>query len=482
MHFALCTRINRRCTFTQYVSLALHDLQMSESANSPDDDVCVVIGRGLEAYATAMGWSLSWEPSPRHRICYPIEVHGCDRLVCDLEVFLSAHPTIEELSRLELNLQDDVGSDVSVSILRPREAPNAKKRGRDTDEVKADNVWEVPSDVVSKEDEKKSKTFWFGSYASESTPPLSDVLKPVFSAFAAQYEMGEENGFRHVQFTGKVDKRCTLVQLRSKLLEQGAKLPIYLKPVEKPRLLAPKGCVAYCTKEDTRVPGTQPLVVGMTAKDLKGDQGKRSDLELVNAAMLAFPKNMPLLRKLRELDTKFPSAMMRYGHGIEKVLTRAHHDRPFRKPPGDPFPWQAAMLEKLHGEKEHRLIYWIWDSTGNVGKSCLVTHARAQGLHCLVVSEGLARDINLLFDYQDVVFYDVPRSMPSSQLEEWFLTCEGFKNGEVLSSKYLSVTKSFDDSPHLVFLANVPPPEQRRGFSGDRTVVLDLNHLPVFTL
>lgn len=138
-------------------------------------------------------------------------------------------------------------------------------------------------------------------------------------------------------------------------------------------------------------------------------------------------------------------------------------------------PWQSELSKLLLEKPNDRNIYWVWEETGNVGKSALCKKL-CVSLGALVC-EGKTADIfNGIYNYKQefkrypkIVLIDCPRSnlgyMNYGALEK-------VKNGLIFNSKYESKMMVFN-SPHVVVFANEEPIEGK--FSEDRIIIKKIN-------
>lgn len=143
--------------------------------------------------------------------------------------------------------------------------------------------------------------------------------------------------------------------------------------------------------------------------------------------------------------------------------------------------WQACLWELLTQEPDNRLIWWIYDETGNIGKSafakflcinekCLVVDGKANDIFC-----GIAGYKDEKGYYPEIVVIDCPRHNFGFMN---YGAIEKVKNGLVFSGKYESKQMIFN-SPHVVVFANQEP--DRTKFSIDRwkiKKIIDVNSWP----
>jgi len=455
----------------------LHTLvTMSSSAHTPYDEPPRGLERDIGRWLSSMGITATLGADSQHSRCFSVElVCGDGTIVSRYDCWLDREATNEELACLYEFLREWVDDPIVIFF-----GPRHKKRPRSasSDTIDLDPAQEEEDDFsdthVPEAEKNKQKFFFFGSYrytgtAEEHKDRITSVMDPLFDSWRAQVEVGEEKGFPHVQFTGRVKKRTTINKLVTHLEDQGAARPIWVRWCEKERLLAPRGTGAYCAKEDTRMAGTTTVEVNFDAKNLGKQQGKRSDLLLVAAKIQEFPPAGVMSKedKLRTLDKEFGPQMIRYGANISAMVERQHVSRNTLPIP-IPYDWQRDMLERLRSPPEDRKIFWVWGHVGCRGKSTLVRLAQAEGLSCTALGGKLA-DISYLYDHESIVFFDVPRAAKHADIEDWFKAAESLKGGWIVSTKWATKRKQFDP-PHIVFLANIPPPEGNSIWTSDRVI------------
>lgn len=137
-----------------------------------------------------------------------------------------------------------------------------------------------------------------------------------------------------------------------------------------------------------------------------------------------------------------------------------------------PYPYQQLILDryaehKAAAKKDTRKIYWMWETTGNVGKSALTRHLALHN-NILTVDSGKKEDIaqalKTLPKQPDLVIIDLPRAVKLPKTTASAL--EALKNGIIFSGKYESGSIILRQSPMVVVFANYPPPDGM--FSVDR--------------
>jgi len=141
-------------------------------------------------------------------------------------------------------------------------------------------------------------------------------------------------------------------------------------------------------------------------------------------------------------------------------------------------PWQAALLDVVEEDPNPRAIHWIWENTGNVGKSWMANY-----LGCLkgatILTAGKKVDMAYIYAQKptNIVIFDLSRTTETTEeqrkhfLDGIYSLAEDLKNGRVVSTKYESKTVFFSP-PHVVFFANFPPDMTK--WSADRYLIQEL--------
>jgi len=136
--------------------------------------------------------------------------------------------------------------------------------------------------------------------------------------------------------------------------------------------------------------------------------------------------------------------------------------------------WQLDLKAELDKEPDDRTILWLWEPTGNVGKSAFAKHYAIKGNAILAL--GSAHNVKAAIALWmknspeadlKYVFYDIPRS--STDVD--YTALEQIKNGCFFSGKYESGSVVFPDV-HLVCFSNREPIYDQ--LSKDRWKVIEI--------
>lgn len=135
----------------------------------------------------------------------------------------------------------------------------------------------------------------------------------------------------------------------------------------------------------------------------------------------------------------------------------------------EPYGWQLSIMEILSKKPDKRIINWLWEPNGNVGKSTFCKYLVVK--HNAIMLTGKSQDMfNALKQCKSkrLIIVDTPRS------QQDFINygaLEQIKNGLVFSGKYESCQLVFN-TPHLIVFSNEPPDYEK--MSQDRWNVIDI--------
>ncbi|WAB05087.1 replication associated protein [Miresoil virus 123] len=139
------------------------------------------------------------------------------------------------------------------------------------------------------------------------------------------------------------------------------------------------------------------------------------------------------------------------------------------------YPWQLKIKDLLLGEPDQRSIYWIWEPTGNTGKSAFVKYMAVTHRNVLRATDGKKADIiNLAYnaDWEtevNALIIDLPRHNDGKLA---YGAVEDIKNGMITNTKYETGNKFFN-APHIIIFANQPPFDLS-AVSADRWVIREI--------
>ena len=254
-----------------------------------------------------------------------------------------------------------------------------------------------------------------------------------------QEEQGEQ-GTRHFQGYVQFSKKKRLSQVKRAISER-IHVEVARGTAEENR--------NYCTKESTRVVGTEPVEIGTIEY-----QGKRNDIAEFTEAMKS-----EILSDEQIVD-RFPAILAKYPRYVEKLRgierRRAIRISSLVARVG----WQTSLESVLSAEPHNRAVIWYCDEIGNAGKSYFARHY--VGRRKYIITGGKHQDIYYGYNYEEVVFFDLARTREDSVPYE---VIENFKNGYFLSTKYEVRAVTFN-IPHVVVFANFEP--DRTKLSHDR--------------
>lgn len=216
----------------------------------------------------------------------------------------------------------------------------------------------------------------------------------------------------------------------------------------------------YCKKDDTRADGESgPWEHGEIPEEFA--PGARTDLRELKEAIFSGKTKRQILDEYTDAVAKFPRF-------IDLCFREAVNDSVEKVTLDNPYPWQQQVLDMVSGEPTDREILWVFDSSGNTGKTHLATYLvdHHNAFYC---NGGKGVDIVYGYQAQPVVCFDYTRD---TQDYVNYSVIEQVKNGILFSSKYESGMKRFK-KPHVIIFANFTP--DRSKLSADRWVIVQIN-------
>lgn len=140
-------------------------------------------------------------------------------------------------------------------------------------------------------------------------------------------------------------------------------------------------------------------------------------------------------------------------------------------------PWQQALVDVVDETPNPRKIHWIWDASGNTGKSWMKTYLGTMKDACCL-SFGKRADLAHIFatSPKGIVVFDLTRTAAPTEGKEHsmdglYSLAEDLKNGCLTTTKYDSKTIFFP-SPHVIFFANWLPDMTK--WSEDRYLIKEI--------
>lgn len=126
----------------------------------------------------------------------------------------------------------------------------------------------------------------------------------------------------------------------------------------------------------------------------------------------------------------------------------------------DPLPWQREVIRMIKAEPDDRSIIWIYNASGNVGKSKLCKWLR-WGELATRIGLGTATQIKTSAIEKGAhrcYIVDLPRVRGSDETQAaLFSALEDIKNGWVESSMYGKSAELLMEPPHVVVFSNDMP-------------------------
>lgn len=137
-------------------------------------------------------------------------------------------------------------------------------------------------------------------------------------------------------------------------------------------------------------------------------------------------------------------------------------------------PWQEKCLNICDSEPDFRTVHWIWEDTGNVGKSQLARLLASKG-RTLVVRGGSCSDLlfivmnNPNIESMLTVLWDLPRE--NEGRVSWN-AIEQLKDGLITSTKYESGSRLLPPMNVVIFSNHMP--RDAHNISADRLKILKI--------
>jgi len=191
-------------------------------------------------------------------------------------------------------------------------------------------------------------------------------------------------------------------------------------------------------------------------------KGARSDLAEARDVIL---RKRSIAEVYQDEDPQVQAVLCKYPRYVAGLLAHRPID-----PILDPIlrPWQSELLANLQADPHPREIIWVWETTGNVGKTWF-SRLLVSNYGAIRFENAKSADIAMAYSSQSIVCFDYSRS----QYERInYSILESLKNGMLFSPKYESCHKVFP-VPHVVVFANWLPDKTQ--FSADRIRYVDLN-------
>jgi len=135
--------------------------------------------------------------------------------------------------------------------------------------------------------------------------------------------------------------------------------------------------------------------------------------------------------------------------------------------------WQSRLVDIVSEAPCPRKVYWIWDESGNSGKSFMAKYLMARH-DAAIFTNGKLADLAFAYTGEPVVVIDLARTSVE-HLDHWYTFIESLKNGILFSPKYESGSKIFKP-PHVVVFANFIPDTMTRytKLSADRWMEINI--------
>ena len=295
--------------------------------------------------------------------------------------------------------------------------------------------------------------------------PVNNRTRVTFIAY--QFEVGE-NGTPHIQAYFQLS-----MQMQASTFTDWLESKLGRRPHVEPQRGTSEQCVDYCSKEDTRAPDTQPVVLGeyRPIAGTSSRQGQRTDLEDVQRDIHEGMQLQELVEKHFAAFAKYDRFLRQYftdftQRSLTQTLTSEMSGTSLRT-------WQTELLSIVRGSPQPRKIHWWWEARGNVGKSFMARYLAMK--HSSVICQMMKKaDLLHMLSKQTTmpsVVFDLTRSCEAGAVSVVYEVLEMLSNGYICSGKYDSQAKWIQPL-HLIVFANFEP--DRTAMSEDRW---DVHHI-----
>ena len=195
-------------------------------------------------------------------------------------------------------------------------------------------------------------------------------------------------------------------------------------------------------------------------------KGKRNDIEDM---WLTYEKE-----GMAGVRTKHFNTWLKYPHFEQAAKQRAIQYKPFKGPLRT---WQRWFVNEVKKRDNDRVIHWLYDEKGGIGKSKLAHFLRDDGY--VQLSGPVANMAYMLDAGSTGVLFDITRTQ-SEAMDHIYQFAEQLKNGYVVSGKYHTHGIKFVPKTVIVFSNFKPDPTKWSSdrfliytshFNGDKTAV-----------
>jgi len=226
----------------------------------------------------------------------------------------------------------------------------------------------------------------------------------------------------------------------------------------------PANNISYVTgwKQDIEFPKTKHFVAPLygpvfwpSREAMEGEaKGKRNDIEEM---WLTYEKE-----GMAGVQSKHFSTWLKYPHFEQAAKQRAIQYKPFKGPLRT---WQRWFINEVKKRDNDRVIHWLYDEKGGIGKSKLAHFLRDDGY---VQLSGPVVNMAYMLDAGSTgVLFDITRTQADA-MDHIYQFAEQLKNGYVVSGKYHTHGIKFVPKTIIVFSNFKPDPTK---WSSDRFLV-----------
>jgi len=281
----------------------------------------------------------------------------------------------------------------------------------------------------------KQWSFTWNNYDDDSKTTIQSIYDESKATYIVyQEEIAPTTGTPHLQGFIALAKKQRRNQVRNLL--PGCHL-------EKITRGTAERMIAYCKKDDSRKPNTEPVEMGDPPV-----AGKRNDLESFKTAV--------------KEGTSWEDLMDSQSDVIARYMTfcRSYHTKfyPLPEPNRATFQhmnWHDTVNQFIETPND-RQVLCIIDPRGGLGKSRLADHLESTNPKVQILKPCKDADMAHVLNCEKSIFIiDCPRSR--GKIDIPFNVIESIKDSRIMSGKYDSSVKLINKDNRVIIFTNTPP-------------------------
>lgn len=293
------------------------------------------------------------------------------------------------------------------------------------------------------------------NYCFTLNNPRADIqLHDAVGYMVYQHEIGE-NGTLHYQGYLEFKERTRIT---------GIKKLGY--PYNEMHLEVRKGtqaqAIAYCIKDDTRVPDTKPIYAGTPTQTGKA--------RTYSAMVAAIARDEDVTNDDTHLEE-----YIKHKRAVDEVIReRKKVKREDIEVAIILTTWQEDLVATFKEKAHPRRIHWRWESAGNSGKTTFTKYLVKH--HGAIMVDTTAKErVIRAYNLEPIVVFDINRAEGKTDMVNYGIM-EMLKNGMGFNTMYEPGMKLWHP-PHVLVFSNFPPSDGK--LSTDRLDTMELPPLPL---